>query len=232
MAGSVNKVILVGNLGKDPKVASSIPATRSSVSPSPHPTPGRTRTLVSARRGRSGTTSWCSTKISARSSSNMERRARGYTSRPVPEAKIQGSVRRRTLYHRNRIAAFPRRVDFARLPQWPVRAATVLAAARSAPLASAAARPSSGARALAPLAAGRGPGRLGYRRRYPVPEDGGLSAAARHARRLEPGIQAAPSMIIRGRRPWMHGSRFYGGGRGVCYPAVAKNPHGKERADE
>jgi hypothetical protein len=23
---------------------------------------------------------------------------------------------------------------------------------------------------------------------------------------LEPGIQAAPSVIIRGRRPWMHGS--------------------------
>ena len=57
MAGSVNKVILIGNLGSDPRSASSIPATGSSASPWPPPTPGGTRTPASARSAPSGTMS-------------------------------------------------------------------------------------------------------------------------------------------------------------------------------
>ena len=82
MAGSVNKVILIGNLGKDPQGAvGSIPARRSSTSRSRPRRPGATRPPASARRRPSGTTSWCSTRTSARSSSNIARRARRSTSR-------------------------------------------------------------------------------------------------------------------------------------------------------
>ena len=57
MAGSVNKVILIGNLGKDPEVRRLNSGDQVVSFPSPPPRPGATRPAASARSAPSGTTS-------------------------------------------------------------------------------------------------------------------------------------------------------------------------------
>ena len=58
---SVNKAILVGNLGRIPKSATHRTEPPSAISPSPPLPSGRTRPAVSAARKPSGTASSCTT---------------------------------------------------------------------------------------------------------------------------------------------------------------------------
>jgi single stranded DNA-binding protein len=105
MAGSVNKVILVGNLGRDPEVRS-------------FPNGGkvcnlRIATSESWRDRNTGErkerTEWHSVAIFNENLARIEGLCRGATRNP----QVAGPVRRRPLYDRGRAAAVPGRADAA-----------------------------------------------------------------------------------------------------------------------
>ena len=77
MAGSVNKVILIGNVGKDPEVRTTQDGTQDRQLLAGHQRDlERPGVAASARSAPSGTAWWCSTTASARSSRNTCARAR------------------------------------------------------------------------------------------------------------------------------------------------------------
>ena len=59
MAGSVNKVILVGNLGKDPEIRSFQNGGRVASSRSPHPKAGKTNRPAKRKTAPNGTVFPC-----------------------------------------------------------------------------------------------------------------------------------------------------------------------------
>ena len=167
MAGSVNKVILVGNLGKDPKVGNLNSGDRVV-----NFTLATSETWKDKNTGeRREKTEWHNVVVYQREyrpgrRAILQEGHQGLSRGPDPDAQIHRPVRRREIHHRNRAAALPRRIDAARLARRRragARASRRRRGARPARRASAAARPTERRPALA--SGGR---RRGHRRRHSV----------------------------------------------------------------
>ena len=118
MSGSVNKVILVGNLGRDPEVRrlnSGDQVVNIRIATSEN-------WRDKATGERKEKTEWHNVVI-FNERHRQDRRAilqeghQGLSRRPVADAQMDRPVRRREIYDRSRAAAFPRRTDAAGFAQ-------------------------------------------------------------------------------------------------------------------
>ena len=160
MAGSVNKVILIGNLGKDPEVrrlnsgdqvvSFSLATTESWKDK----TSGERKEL----------TEWHRIVFSPPGRNRRaisEEGIAGLSRRPHPHPQVAGQGRPGPLHHRNRVAAFPRRPDAAQLarrrrgPRQFSRMKAAPAASPARPTAASASRRFRTAEARAAAARGR-----------------------------------------------------------------------------
>ena len=118
MAGSVNKVILVGNLGKDPKVSTlnsgdqvvSFTLATSESWKDKNTGERKREDRVAQRRH-------LQREYRPRRRAILQEGLQGLPRGPNPDPQIHRPVGRREIHHRNRAAALPRRTDAARLPQ-------------------------------------------------------------------------------------------------------------------
>ena len=118
MAGSVNKVILVGNLGKDPEVrrmTSGEPIVNLSVA-----TSDTWRDKASGERKER--TEWHRVVIFNENLAKVAEQysaqgLQGLSRRRAPDAQMDRQGRKREILHRGRAAAVPRRTGHARRPQ-------------------------------------------------------------------------------------------------------------------